>query len=377
MRDVEVAFGTHQALRGISIDVDSGEFLALLGPSGCGKTTLLRMIAGLLTPDRGHIAIGGQLVVDGARGQSLPPEHRDIGMVFQDYALWPHLSVADNVSFPLEMRRVDRHERRRRVGEVLELVGLGPFAKRSPGTLSGGQQQRVALARALVARPDVVLFDEPLSNLDLDLRETLADEIAMSVRELGLTAVYVTHDQTEAFGVADRVGILVDGHLHQVASPQAVFRDPHDRWVAEFIRAGALLEGRTDQTGAAFQCAEGGAVLPVCSERPAQAGTLLLPRAALATASSDAMTRSGKTELVTAHVTRCRYRGDAYAIGAHLGNVHGPIIEWHALAPAEPGAQVTVSIDGSACRFFPADPPLTEPLAASIHEQPRLRSAAV
>ncbi|WP_148255348.1 ABC transporter ATP-binding protein [Aidingimonas lacisalsi] len=346
LHDLHVAFDGMPALRGVDLDLQSGEFLALLGPSGCGKTTLLRIIAGLMAPNRGRVAIGGMHAADGSVGYSLPPERRDIGMVYQDYALWPHLTVAGNVAFPLEVRGVGRSERRRRVAEVLDLVGLTALAERSPGTLSGGQQQRVALARALVARPGIVLFDEPLSNLDRELRETLADEIADTVRRMGVTAVYVTHDQTEAFGVADRVGVLVDGRLRQVAPPETIFRDPADRAVAEFIRAGELVDGKVDKHSGRLRADTGGVLLPLTVGRAGQRGRMLLPRNAL----SPAAEGDGH---IAANVVRCRYRGDVYAVRARLGGVMGPEVEFHTTTAPDRDTTVPLVVDAGQCRFFP------------------------
>jgi iron(III) transport system ATP-binding protein len=235
-------FGDTQVLKGIDLNVAPGEIVALLGPSGCGKTTLLRIAAGLLSASTGHMQIAGQTVVDGAV-HTLPPEARGIGMVFQDYALWPHLSVLDNVAFPLRMRGERKAARHDRARKALARVGLDHLADRSPGTLSGGQQQRVALARAIVAEPPLVLFDEPLSNLDRELRESLALEMSTLLRELGLSAIYVTHDQAEAFTVADRVAIMIGGEIAQIAAPETIFSDPASVDVAQFLNIGALIDG--------------------------------------------------------------------------------------------------------------------------------------
>jgi iron(III) transport system ATP-binding protein len=213
VRGLRYTFGTHTVLDGVDLDVPAGTTLALLGPSGCGKSTILRLLAGLLTPAGGRIAFGQQLVAD--ERSCVPPEQRSLGMVFQDYALWPHMTVAGNVAFPLEMRGVGREERERRVEAALSRVGLGGMGARRPSALSGGQQQRVAIARAIVAEPRVLLFDEPLSNLDSQLRTSLCAEIGKLLAQLGTTAVYVTHDQAEAETLAHRIVTLSEGRVQR------------------------------------------------------------------------------------------------------------------------------------------------------------------
>lgn len=203
-------------LQQIDLTIPAGYTLALLGPSGCGKSTLLKLLAGLLQPDQGSISFGEQKVADSHF--SLPPEQRNLGMVFQDYALWPHMSVAQNVAFPLKMRAIERSQRQPRVLAALDRVGLADFADRRPAELSGGQQQRVALARAIVAEPKVLLFDEPLSNLDRDLRESLSHEMASLLRQLRTTAVYVTHDRNEATVLANRVAHMAGGRIAEITS---------------------------------------------------------------------------------------------------------------------------------------------------------------
>ena len=211
LNGVSHAFDANPVLNQIDLHIDAGSVVALLGPSGCGKSTLLRLLAGLTHPAQGEIHFGDRLVAKA--GWSLPPEARDIGMVFQDYALWPHMTVAQNVAFPLKMRNVRRQECDSRVAQALARVGLSEFADRKPAGLSGGQQQRVALARAIVAEPRVLLFDEPLSNLDSELRESLCLEMATLLRQLGTTAVYVTHDRREAEILADRIVHLSAGSV--------------------------------------------------------------------------------------------------------------------------------------------------------------------
>ncbi|MEF3101557.1 ABC transporter ATP-binding protein [Raoultella terrigena] len=211
---VSFAFGANTVLNNIDLHIEAGSIVALLGPSGCGKSTLLRLLAGLTVPASGEIRFGDRLVAKA--GWGMAPEQRDIGMVFQDYALWPHMTVAQNIAFPLRMRGVPRGERQTRVNAALERVGLTGFAERKPSGLSGGQQQRVALARAIVAEPRVLLFDEPLSNLDSELRESLCIEMSRLLRQLGITAVYVTHDRREAELLADRIVHLSAGSVAAV-----------------------------------------------------------------------------------------------------------------------------------------------------------------
>jgi len=215
IRGLRLAYGNTPVLDGVDLDVPAGTVLALLGPSGCGKSTLLKSLAGLLRPRQGSIRFGPLAVCEG--GRHAPPEQRDLGMVFQDYALWPHMTVGQNVAFPLRMRAASRSlpkaEHARRVEEALALVGLAGMAGRRPADLSGGQQQRVGLARAIVARPRILLFDEPLSNLDRDLRETLCAEIGALLRTLGTTAVYVTHDHAEAHALAHRIARMASGRI--------------------------------------------------------------------------------------------------------------------------------------------------------------------
>ena len=217
------------AVSGVSLSVARGEFVSLLGPSGSGKTTCLSMLAGFEVPTEGTIRISGRSVVD------VPPRRRGIGMVFQDYALFPHMTVAENLAFPLEARRVASTERRKRVDRALDLVRLSGFGERRPGQLSGGQRQRVAIARALVFEPDLVLMDEPLGALDRSLREELQYEIRRIHRTLGVTVVYVTHDQGEAMVMSDRIAVMRQGRIEQVDAPEALYEEPQRSFVARFI----------------------------------------------------------------------------------------------------------------------------------------------
>ena len=236
-------FGSVTAVNDFNLVVKDGEFVSILGPSGCGKTTTLRMIAGFERATEGEIYIGEQCVSSSIKGSFAPPEKRDIGMVFQSYAVWPHMTVAENVGYPLKIKKVDKAERERRVQEMLELVHLGEYGKRYPNQLSGGQQQRVALARALVAAPGLLLLDEPLSNLDAKLRESMRFEILEIQKKTGITVVYVTHDQGEAMAMSDRVVVMSMGVVQQIGAPHEIYTQPANKMVADFIGLVNFMEG--------------------------------------------------------------------------------------------------------------------------------------
>jgi iron(III) transport system ATP-binding protein len=235
-------FGAELAVRDVSLSVARGEFVTLLGPSGCGKTTTLRCIAGLERPDAGEIRIGGEIVASADRGIYLDPEDRNIGMVFQSYAVWPHMTVFDNVAYGLRVRRASGAVIRERTGRALELVGLGGLADRYATKLSGGQRQRVALARAIVYEPRVVLFDEPLSNLDAKLREQMRVELVRLQHEVGITSIYVTHDQAEALVMSDRVVVMDKGVIQQIGDPETIYAQPANAFVANFICVANLMK---------------------------------------------------------------------------------------------------------------------------------------
>jgi iron(III) transport system ATP-binding protein len=258
-----------------SLDIADGEFIVILGPSGCGKTTTLRLIAGLEYPDKGTIAIDGRLVSAPEERLFTRPEQRDIGMVFQSYAVWPHMTVFENVAYPLRVRRLDRAAMRAKVEAVLDLVGLAGTGARPATALSGGQMQRVALARALVFDPALLLFDEPLSNLDLKLRERLRAELKQLQRRTGLTSIYVTHDQFEAVELADRIVVMEEGRVVQIGPPLELYRRPRSRFVAEFISSANIFEARVTATagaGIAQLRSEGGRALAASHDEPVAAG---------------------------------------------------------------------------------------------------------
>ena len=246
LEDLHKIYDKTPAVRGVSVTIEDGEFFVLLGPSGCGKTTTLRMIAGLETPSAGRVHIHGRDVTD------LEPRRRDIAMAFQDYGLYPHLSVAGNIEFPLKVRGVKKAERRRHASEVAERMGIVSLLGRRPAQLSGGERQRVSLARALVRNPRVFLMDEPLSNLDAKLRVVMRAEIKRLVSDLGITTVYVTHDQTEAMAMASRIGVMNHGRMVQLGEPLEIYDRPATRFVASFIGSPPmnLFEGTIEAGGA-------------------------------------------------------------------------------------------------------------------------------
>ena len=244
IQDLHVTLGKNHILKGVSMEVKRGEIVALLGPSGSGKTTLLRSIAGLELPTQGMIRISDQVVFDSANKIEVPVERRSLGFVFQSYALWPHRTVFENVAYGLKLRKVPQEEIRERVQEVLKNLGLGDLGERHPHQLSGGQQQRVALARSLVYKPQVILLDEPLSNLDAKLREEARIWLRQLIIDLNLSAVCVTHDQAEAMAMADHVVLLQNGIIEQAGTPQQMYGAPESLFVAEFMGNNNRLTGQ-------------------------------------------------------------------------------------------------------------------------------------
>jgi len=274
VEDLGLRLGGHEILKGVSLSLAAGEVVALLGASGSGKTTLLRAIAGLERPHRGSIVVDDQVFFDGAQGIELPAEKRGLGLVFQSYALWPHRTVFENVGYGLKLRGTPVDETKRRVNAVLSQIGLDHLAERMPAQLSGGQQQRVAIARALVYEPPVILLDEPLSNLDANLREEARAWLRTLITKLGLSAIHVTHDQVEAMAIADRIVLLDGGTIAQDASPTTLYNEPATRFAAEFMGSNNRIDGRVSQVS------DGRATLNVLGEKltgqargkPAQGG---------------------------------------------------------------------------------------------------------
>jgi len=297
-------FGDFAAVTDFNLTVNAGQFVALLGPSGCGKTTSLRMIAGYITPTAGRVLLEGQ------DATHLPPERRNIGMVFQSYALFPHMTVAENVAFGLQMRKVPQAEIKDRVAATLKLVDLADLGGRFPKELSGGQQQRVALARAVVIRPSVLLLDEPLSNLDARLRQQMRDELKRVQREVGLTAILVTHDQEEALALADHIAILNRGRLEQAGAPKAIFRRPATRFVADFLGFENFLT--LSSVGLVTIRPEYVEVLPAAGAVAPSDGTLLPGEVLTATFRGTETALTVRTEAGTVHAV---VSGDAWTEG--------------------------------------------------------------
>ncbi len=307
-------FGDVLAVDQLDLEIGDGEFFALLGPSGCGKTTTLRIIAGLEFPTEGRLRIFGHDV------GTLPPNKRPVNTVFQNYALFPHMSIADNVGFGLKMRKVERREIKSRVGEALELVQLADLGKRRPSQLSGGQQQRVALARALVNRPKVLLLDEPLGALDLKLRQGMQVELKILQREVGITFMFVTHDQEEALTMSDRVAILDEGRLLQVGSPEEVYERPANRFVADFIGRANLLEATVKSSRQI--CLANGSMVGCATDHPVGtkvALSLRPERADLMALNDDAYPDAPPhTAGVDGVIKRVTYAGNAVSYGVSV-----------------------------------------------------------
>jgi len=235
LENIKKNFDGFTAVNNFTLEIKDGEFVTLLGPSGCGKTTTLRMIAGFIEPTEGSVSIGERIVSNPAGHIFVPPEERNIGMVFQTYAVWPHMNILDNVAYPLKIRKIARRNRYKKAEQVLELVQLGGMGKRYPHQLSGGQQQRVALARALIMDPHVMLLDEPLSNLDAKLREQMRFEIKELQKRTGVTIIYVTHDQAEAMAMSDRIVVMNRGEIQQIGKTEEIYEKPANKFVADFI----------------------------------------------------------------------------------------------------------------------------------------------
>lgn len=310
---VNLAYGTTQVLKDINLVIEPGEFFAFLGPSGCGKTTLLRLIAGFNAAQAGRIEIGGEDI------SGLPPWKRDVGMVFQSYALWPHLSVARNVAFGLEERHLPRDEIDARVQEALSLVGLAHLKDRKPAQLSGGQQQRVALARTIAIRPRVLLLDEPLSNLDAKMRVEVRSELRALQQRLGITTIFVTHDQEEANAICDRIAVMSDGRVQQVGTPIALYDAPANLFVANFLGTANILAGTVMETPLGrFFAIEGAGHVPLPEDQhvPEGARFVFRPQDAQIRQAGDKQAQSGA---LLGRIEEREFLGASFRYGIGLG----------------------------------------------------------
>ncbi|WP_214402218.1 ABC transporter ATP-binding protein [Pseudonocardia lacus] len=358
IENLRKSFGDNTVLHDLSLTVPDGQITTLLGPSGCGKSTTLWSIAGLHRPDSGRISFGGRVVFDGAR-IDLPPERRNCGVVFQSYAVWPHMTVFDNVAYPLKLRKVRSARRRERVLEVLGLVELGDHVDRYPHQLSGGQQQRVALARALAHPPDMLLLDEPFSNLDAKLRDRSRDWLRSLQQRVGVTTVFVTHDQDEALSMSDQVVVMSGGEIRQIGTPRDVYENPADLFVADFVGTANILDATTlaaDGTTATVRL-DGLADplrVPHAGTRTGAVSVTIRPEAVHIVRAGEA----AGPNTVTAKVETVSYLGDHYRYVLRLGG-------------ARLVATTTRPVDGTemTVRLAPGDLRLFEPETTPDHEQ--------
>ena len=332
------------AVSQVTLAIDAGDVLCLLGPSGCGKTTLLRCIAGLEQPDTGSVWFEGRDVT------RLPPHRRDFGMMFQDFALFPHRNVFDNVAFGLKMRGDSSQERSARVEEMLALVDLAPLAQRTIDQLSGGEQQRVALARALAPDPRLLLLDEPLGALDRALRERLMLELRQILQAVAVTAVYVTHDQTEAFAIADQVAVMRAGRLEQVAAPEQVYAEPATPFVAQFVGFENLIPGRQSETADSIQTPLGPMRLAATTAAPPSTSGQLLLKPDGAGLVNEPAAENG----VSGEVTAVSFRGRYYQLWLKTADHHQPLMfEFSQLPPYDYGDTVHLALTPESLRWYP------------------------
>ncbi len=345
------------AVDDVSFVAAPGEIIVLLGPSGCGKTTTLRMVAGLEQPTQGLISINEQPVYDSATGALVAPQHRQIGMVFQSYAVWPHMTVFENVAYPLKRRRLSKAELSERVSDTLKLVGLEDYAERSVVALSGGQMQRVALARALVYQPRIVLLDEPLSNLDAKLRIRLRDDLRAIIKQLGLTALYVTHDQEEAVVIGDRIGVMRDGKLLQMSAAVDLYNNPADLFIANFTGVTNTLRGRMlSRDGAHGLVQIDGNETRILAKVP---GTLKDGEAVLVGLRPENITLSESSggpapQQFAGRIVRRRFHGGQSVYTVALLGTELDVVELGTSPRFAPDADVLIGIRPDLCWAFPA-----------------------
>src|SRR6476659_7589656 len=349
VRDLRKQFAVGRpAIDGVSFAVPAGEIVVLLGPSGCGKTTTLRCVAGLEHPTGGEISIAGRLVSSPARGILVPPRSRDLGMVLQSYAVWPHMTVRQNVIYPLKHRKCSHEEANRKVEEVLALVGLSEYTDRPVVALSGGQMQRVALARSIVYRPQLLLLDEPLSNLDAKLRLRLRDDLRIILKQTGITALYVTHDQAEAVVLGDRIGVMRDGKLLQMDTPDAIYNRPADLFVANFTGAtnelaGTLVSRHGDYGLVEFGDGRRGEVALLHALRPDEKVRIALRPENIT------IGQHNGANIFPARVLDRRYQGTQTAYGIELFGRRLEVVALGTAARHQVGVETQVSLPKESC----------------------------
>ena len=339
VKNLKKRFGDSLAVDDVSFCVGERELVCVVGPSGCGKTTVLRCVAGLIASDGGRIAIGGRVAYSASPRVSVKAESRGIGLVFQDYALWPHMSVRQHLQFPMAGRSMTSQQREQQVARLLELVQLSKFAQRRPGELSGGQQQRVALARALAGTPRLLLMDEPMSNLDTRLRQQMRVELVRLVRSSGVATLYVTHDQAEAMSIADRIVVLRNGRVVQQGAPTDVYEQPADLGVADFLGIGpAIAAAPTSESGIVFA---GGCLIRIDAFEAAGATRLIVPISAVH-AAEQCLARAGEAT-VSATVESADYEGGSWLVSARLTSTD-EALQYRCDRPQVAGAQLALHL---------------------------------
>ena len=358
VEDLEIRYGAVLAVKRVSFSVRAGEQLTLLGPSGCGKTTSLRAIAGLERPSAGTIRIGGQTMYASREGINVPAEKRGLSMVFQSYAIWPHMTVFENVAYGLRVRSKGADEIRTRVREALDLVQMSAYEKRSASALSGGQQQRVALARACVFQPSVLLFDEPLSNLDAKLRGDMRIELRQLQHRLGITSVYVTHDLEEALAMSDRIVVMRDGLIEQIGSPTDIYSRPRTAFVADFVGSSNLIGGKVRADLAAdgliaIQASSGHIVYGVALGRPVRSEAVLSVRTVHLRLSFERPAAALNVWPVNVH--HCVFQGDFSQVNVTWGD-RDLVVRSAALEPIPEGRDAFLSADPRHCVLLEDEP---------------------
>ena len=349
------SYGALRVVDDVSFDVNVGEVLTLLGPSGCGKSTTLRMIAGLDQPDAGEVWVRGRLVAAPANNIMVPPEGRKVGLVFQSYAIWPHMTVAQNIGYPLKFRRLDRDTIANKVAEIILLVKLDGLGGRMPTELSGGQQQRVALARALVYEPDLLLLDEPLSNLDSVLRKEMRFQIKLLQSRLATTVLYVTHDQEEAMALSSRIVVMNHGRIEQIGPPAAVYEQPSTRFVQDFVGETIRLRGSIAAEGPPLRIQIGGSTIEAsdAGHRTLRSGSAVEVSVRPEDVRLNANSLSSKNELA-GHVVDVTYYGDRLECTIRIDGLHEPVVvNADRRQPVNAKDRAFLAIDGTRVRLWP------------------------